>query len=67
MIFDMPLNSHPACTSYEAIAEKLRVANSRQLWVDVGLIGGMIPGNLETLSDQVRSPSLSKRYSENSF
>ncbi|GJQ12775.1 hypothetical protein GpartN1_g4566.t1 [Galdieria partita] len=53
LIFDMPLNSHPACTTYESILEKSRIANSRQLWVDVGLIGGMIPGNLETLSDQV--------------
>ncbi|GJD06185.1 Probable allantoinase 1 [Galdieria sulphuraria] len=53
LIFDMPLNSHPACTTYESILEKRRIANSRQLWVDVGLIGGMISGNLETLSDQI--------------
>eukprot|EP00871_Galdieria_phlegrea_P000694 jgi/Galph1/1625/GphlegSOOS_G325.1 len=53
MIFDMPLNSHPACTSLETLVEKRKVAAMRRLWVDVGLIGGMIPGNLDTINNQI--------------
>jgi allantoinase len=43
-ILDMPLNSIPATTTAEALAAKRRAAEG-QCWVDVGFIGGVVPGN----------------------
>jgi allantoinase len=43
-LVDMPLNSVPATTSAAALREKVR-AMPRQLHVDVGLWGGVVPGN----------------------
>jgi allantoinase len=43
-LLDMPLNSIPATTSVGALHEKARAARGRT-WVDVGFIGGVVPGN----------------------
>src|SRR5688572_16482724 len=43
-ILDMPLNSIPATTSVAALEAKRRAAEG-QCWVDVGFIGGVVPGN----------------------
>src|SRR5688500_13571039 len=43
-LLDMPLNSIPATTTAAALAAK-RAAAVGQCWVDVGFIGGVVPGN----------------------
>ena len=43
-LFDMPLNSIPATTSLAALAAKRHAAHDR-IHVDVGFIGGVVPGN----------------------
>jgi allantoinase len=43
-LFDMPLNSIPALTSLAALQEKRSFARG-ELAVNVGLIGGVVPGN----------------------
>ncbi len=43
-LFDMPLNSIPATTSVTALDAKQRAARDR-IHVDVGFIGGVVPGN----------------------
>ena len=43
-LLDMPLNSVPATTSVSALEEKRRAAQGR-CSVDVGFLGGAIPGN----------------------
>ncbi|MFI5310800.1 MAG: allantoinase AllB [Gemmatimonadales bacterium] len=43
-LLDMPLNSIPATTSTAALEAK-RAAASGQCWVDVGFLGGVVPGN----------------------
>jgi allantoinase len=51
-VFDMPLNSIPATTSLAALAAK-RAAARDKCAVDVGFLGGVVPGNaaeLEPLS-----------------
>jgi allantoinase len=47
-IVDMPLNSIPPTTTVDALYEKAH-AMAGQLRVDVGLWGGVIPGNLHEL------------------
>jgi allantoinase len=47
-LLDMPLNSIPATTSVAALHEKARAARGRT-WVDVGFIGGVVPGNAAAL------------------
>jgi len=47
-IVDMPLNSIPATTSREAFRAKITAAKEK-LRVDVGLWGGMVPGNSREL------------------
>ncbi|MFL5582516.1 MAG: allantoinase AllB [Gemmatimonadaceae bacterium] len=47
-ILDMPLNSIPATTSCAALDAKRRAADGR-CWVDVGFIGGVVPGNQAAL------------------
>ena len=47
-LLDMPLNSVPATTSVEALREK-RAAAAGRTWVDVGFIGGVVPGNAGSL------------------
>jgi allantoinase len=48
-IFDMPLNSIPATTSAEAMRVKLAALRGKCL-VDVGLWGGLVPGNVAELA-----------------
>ena len=43
-LVDMPLNSIPATTSRDGLASK-RAAASTQCSVDVGFLGGVVPGN----------------------
>ena len=43
-LLDMPLNSIPATTSVAAL-ERKRGAAGGQCWVNVGLLGGVVPGN----------------------
>jgi allantoinase len=48
-LLDMPLNSIPATTSVPALTVK-RAAARNQVAVDVGFIGGVVPGNTGQLS-----------------
>lgn len=48
-LLDMPLNSVPAATSVAGLEAKRRAAQG-QCWVDVGFIGGVIPGNAAELA-----------------
>ena len=43
-LVDMPLNSIPATTSVAAL-ERKRAAARGQCWVDVGFLGGVVPGS----------------------
>src|SRR3712207_3117496 len=43
-LLDMPLNSVPATTSRAALRSKREAAGGKT-WVDVGFIGGVVPGN----------------------
>lgn len=47
-LLDMPLNSIPATTSASALAKKRKAAAS-QARVDVGFLGGVVPGNSDDL------------------
>ena len=47
-LFDMPLNSIPATTSLAALEAK-RLAARDRIHVDVGFIGGVVPGNAAEL------------------
>ena len=52
-ILDMPLNAIPATTNVAALHEKVRAARGK-CHVDVGFIGGVVPGNagdLEPMAD----------------
>ncbi len=49
-LLDMPLNSVPATTSVAALRAK-REAAAGKTWVDVGFIGGVVPGNAGSLRD----------------
>ncbi|MBW8877130.1 MAG: allantoinase AllB [Acidobacteria bacterium] len=48
-LVDMPLNSIPATTTREGLRAK--VAAAGRLWIDVGLWGGVVPGNAGELDD----------------
>ena len=48
-LLDMPLNSVPATTSVEGLAAK-RAATLGKCAVDVGFIGGVVPGNAHQLA-----------------
>ncbi|HXT63480.1 MAG TPA: allantoinase AllB [Pyrinomonadaceae bacterium] len=48
-IVDMPLNSIPATTTFDALQEKLEAAREK-LHVDVGFWGGVVPGNTSELA-----------------
>ncbi len=52
-VLDMPLNSIPATTSVAALEEKRDVARGR-CHVDVGFIGGVVPGNVHDLEPLAR-------------
>jgi allantoinase len=47
-LLDMPLNSIPATTTVSALEQKRAVARGR-CHVDVGFIGGVVPGNTDDL------------------
>lgn len=49
-LLDMPLNSVPATTTASAL-EKKRKAAAKQLRVDVGFLGGVVPGNQSDLPE----------------
>jgi allantoinase len=49
-IMDMPLNSIPPTVEPAALAAK-RAATEGKLWVDVGLWGGVVPGNARFLRE----------------
>ena len=51
-LIDMPLNSVPATTTVRGLLEKQRTLRDRCL-VDVGLWGGVVPGNAEALEPLV--------------
>jgi allantoinase len=53
-LLDMPLNSIPATTGVTALRAKARAARGKT-WVDVGFIGGVVPGNASALGDLVRA------------
>jgi allantoinase len=48
-LLDMPLNAIPATTSVAALREKMTVADGK-CTVDVGFIGGVVPGNTHELT-----------------
>jgi allantoinase len=52
-LLDMPLNSIPATTSVAALREKVKAAEGK-MWVDIGLIGGVVPGNAAALGALAR-------------
>ena len=53
-LLDMPLNSIPATTSLRALDEKRRAASGK-CHVDVGFIGGVVPGNTNDLHELIRA------------
>jgi allantoinase len=52
-LLDMPLNSVPATTSPAALHAKIAAARGKT-WVDVGFIGGVVPGNAASLGGLAR-------------
>jgi allantoinase len=56
-IIDMPLNSIPATTSVAALLTKAEALHGRG-FVDVGLWGGVVPGNQGQLEPMVREGAL---------
>lgn len=56
-LIDMPLNSGPAATTADAVGAK-RVAASGACYVDVGLWGGVVPGNERELMPMLRAGAL---------
>src|SRR5438445_6585119 len=56
-VVDMPLNSIPATTTFEAL--KVKEAEARgKCHVDYGLWGGVVPGNASELEPMARSGAL---------
>jgi len=49
-LMDMPLNSIPATTKAASLEKKRRAA-ANQCWVDVGFLGGVVPGNNKDLPE----------------
>lgn len=56
-LLDMPLNSVPPTTSRRGLLAKAEAAEGK-LWVDVGLCGGVVPGNLAELRPLVDEGAL---------
>lgn len=48
--FDMPLNSDPPTINKEQFMTKMKIAQEKSV-VDFGLLGGLVPDNLDDLSD----------------
>ncbi|RVX75247.1 hypothetical protein B0A52_00599 [Exophiala mesophila] len=53
-VVDMPLNSIPATTSLEALGTKVQAAQGK-CWVDVGFLGGIVPGNIAEMKPMIRA------------
>lgn len=53
-VIDMPLNSIPATTSVQNLQTKTRAAQHK-CWVDVGFMGGIIPGNAAELRPMIEA------------
>ncbi|GGH65823.1 allantoinase AllB [Rothia aerolata] len=53
-VIDMPLNSIPPTTTEGALKLKKQVAE-KQIYVDTGFWGGLVPGNLGELKDLVKA------------
>eukprot|EP01089_Gocevia_fonbrunei_P008312 TRINITY_DN1997_c0_g1_i2.p1 TRINITY_DN1997_c0_g1~~TRINITY_DN1997_c0_g1_i2.p1 ORF type:complete len:400 (+),score=48.93 TRINITY_DN1997_c0_g1_i2:95-1294(+) len=53
-IIDMPLNSDPVTTTLEALEQKIS-STRHKLWVDTGLLGGIVPGNTKDITDMVKA------------
>ena len=53
-LLDMPLNSIPATTGVAALEAKIAAAHGKT-WVDVGFIGGVVPGNQDALGGLARA------------
>ncbi|CAF0926739.1 unnamed protein product [Didymodactylos carnosus] len=51
-VIDMPLNSSPVTTSLAALEAKINILPGK-LFVDVGLLGGIIPGNLNEIEPMI--------------
>lgn len=47
-VVDMPLNSNPPTTTIANLNAKIQAARF-QSWCDVGFLGGLVPGNVESL------------------
>lgn len=53
-VIDMPLNSIPATTSVANLRTKIRAARYK-CWIDVGFLGGIIPGNTKELRPMMKA------------
>jgi allantoinase len=53
-LLDMPLNSIPATTNVASLHAKVAAASGKT-WVDVGFIGGVVPGNVAALGPLARA------------
>lgn len=47
-IVDMPLNSSPVTTTVPALVKKMESTKDK-IWVDVALLGGIVPANAEDI------------------
>ena len=56
-LLDMPLNSIPPTTTLRGLLAKAEAATGK-LWVDVGLCGGVVPGNRSELRPLVEEGAL---------
>ncbi|MBK9758154.1 MAG: allantoinase AllB, partial [Nannocystis sp.] len=56
-LVDMPLNSIPATTTLAALHSKQQAAHG-QLWVDLGMWGGVVPGNTQELASMAAAGAL---------
>ena len=52
-VIDMPLNAIPPTTTVAGMRDKVAAAKGK-CWVDVGLYGGIVPGNLAELKPLIR-------------
>lgn len=57
LLVDMPLNAIPVTTTLAALRAK-QAATAGRLWVDVGLWGGVVPGNVDELAPMVAAGAL---------
>ncbi|EGG22030.1 allantoinase [Cavenderia fasciculata] len=51
-IIDMPLNSSPVTTSFDHLQTKIQSMEGK-CFVDVGLLGGIVPGNLKEIKRMI--------------